>query len=249
MTQTAGRSASIVAMIFSSWISAITRTALPRQAEAARAQRHLGAALLAGDVEHLHRARQRRRAPAAAGSTCRCRDRRRSGPRRRRRCRRRAHGRARRCRSAGGRRRRPRSPTASATASPGVRPRDGGRVARLGRLLGHRLDQRVPGAAARALARATSGWCRRTRCRCRSTSPWPWGHCRPRRRSVDDLGAAGLHLARAAPLPSSRRRFDAQVGRVGLRGGGTRRPPVDQRLQALRARRAGSGPGCDGAAP
>ena len=56
---TAGRSASIVARIFSSWISAITRTCAAVEAEPARAQRHLGAALLAGDVEHLGGARQR----------------------------------------------------------------------------------------------------------------------------------------------------------------------------------------------
>ena len=220
---TAGCSASSVARIFSSWISASTRTGLRAEAEPARAQRDLRAALLAGDVEHLASRATARRAPAAAASTCRCPDRRRSAPRRRRRGRRRARGRARRCRSAGARRRRRRSRRASPPPRRGSRPRAGARSAACAPALGDRLDERVPGAAAAGTCPATSGWSRRTRCSCRSISPWPSADCRGERMpGPRDRHARALASIAATRRPRRRGMKKRAVARSGPPSGRSR---------------------------
>ena len=156
-------------MIFSSWISASTRTCDAVEPEPARAQRDLRAAFLAGDVERAASGATAHRAPAAAASTCRCPGRRRSARRRPRRCRRRARGRARRCRSAGGRPRRLRSATASRPACADASDL----IAMLRRPARPPTRPACSRRRSSGICRATAGWRRRIRCSCRSCSPWP----------------------------------------------------------------------------
>ena len=128
-----------------------------------------------------------------------------------------------------------------ATACVAIRPRAARLVAVARRTFGDRFDERVPGRAARAPAEPLRARCRRTRCRCRSTCPWPWRivgeRTSLRRATPRPCPARALTSARWL-LPSRRRCFDANVGRVGLahpRRGRDARHQVLQAAQRLGA--------------
>ena len=216
------------------------------QPEPARAQRHLRAAFLAGDVQHAHLPRQavgrlqQQRALADAGVAA---DQHHAAADDA------AAERAVELVLAGGRARHVgdddlaqrghRLRAAQATGSGAV---DGG------------LRRALPAACSRrrnaGICPATSGCCRRIRCRCTSSCPWPWRRLSP----AGLFGLLGPWPRPALTCPRCALALQpAQLGGVGR----LRRPPHARHVrrglhhlrQPLPARRRGSSPGCGAAAP